>query len=64
MRPPEIEKSTKEERERYILRTFQCRGDCETCGFCAMYRGKTPEVAYNDYIEGKRSFLEITQDYR
>lgn len=64
MRAPEIEASTEEERERYILEMFQCKGDCDACGFCAMYRGKTPEVVYDDYIKGKRTFMEITQEYR
>lgn len=64
MRPPEIEASTKEERQKYILETFQCRGDCDACGFCAMYHGKSPETVYDAYIEGKRTFLEITQEYR
>ncbi len=64
MRPPEIEASTREERQRYILETFQCRGDCDSCGFCAMYRGKSPETVYDDYIEGRRGFLEITLEYR
>lgn len=63
MRPPEIEKSTREEREKYIQETFQCKGDCDSCGFCAMYHGKTPEVVYDDYIKGTQSFMEITQKY-
>ena len=64
MRAPEIGKSTMEEREQYIHNTFQCKGDCDCCGFCAMYHGKTPEVVYSDYIKGKKSFLEITQNYK
>lgn len=64
MRPPEIKTSTMEERERYIHETFQCMGDCDCCGFCAMYHGKTPEVVYGEYIKGIRSFQEITQKYR
>ncbi|MDD7114179.1 MAG: hypothetical protein PUH88_06900 [Lachnospiraceae bacterium] len=64
MRPPEIETSTREEREQYIKATFQCRGHCESCGFCAVYRGKTAESVYEEYIEGNRSFQEITQSYR
>lgn len=61
---PEIGSSTREERERYILEMFQCRGDCDACGFCAAYHGKTPETVYADYIEGTRTFLEISQEYR
>lgn len=64
MRPPEIETSTREEREKYIHETFQCKGDCEYCGFCAVYRGKSPEVVYDAYILGERSFQEITEEYR
>lgn len=64
MGAPEIGSSTAEEREAYIHETFQCRGECDDCGFCAVYRGKTPEVAYRDYIDGKRSFYDIAQDYR
>lgn len=64
MRPPEIKESTMEEREQYIKKTFQCKGVCEDCGFCAIYRGKSPEVVYEDYIAGKRSFYDITRDYR
>lgn len=64
MRPPEIEKSTVEEREKYIHDTFQCKGDCDYCGFCAVYHGKTPEVVFDEYIKGTMSFLEIAQKYR
>ena len=61
MRPPEISESTVEERMQYIQETFQCRGNCDSCGFCAMYHGKTAEVVYEDYIQGTRSFMEIAQ---
>ena len=64
MRPPEIEHSTREERETYIKTTFQCKGSCESCGICAVYRGKSPEVVYHNYIEGKESFQDIAMRYR
>ena len=64
MRPPEIEDSTREEREQCIRDLFRCKGDCDACGLCQVYRGKEPEIAYQDYIEGKRSFLEISMEYR
>ena len=64
MRAPEIETSTMEERERFIHETFRCKGDCDNCGFCAMYHGKSPETVYDEYIKGTRSFMEITQRYR
>ena len=64
MRPPEIESSTKEEREEYIRTTFQCRSDCDNCGICQIYGGKDPQIVYDEYIEGKVSFQEIAMRYR
>lgn len=64
MRPPEIENSTRDERETCIREMFPCIADCDSCGICQVYRGKEPMVVYEDYIEGRRSFMEITQEYR
>ena len=64
MRPPEIENSTREEREQCIRKMFQCISDCDLCGLCKVFRGKEPEIAYQDYIDGKKSFLEISMEYR
>lgn len=46
MLPPEIERSTREEREAYIKDALRCKSDCENCGMCRIFRGKTPEVVY------------------
>ncbi len=64
MRAPEIETSTEAERRQYIKNAFQCIADCEMCGLCTVFRGKDPELAYADYISGKRSYLEVSQEYR
>lgn len=64
MRPPEIEESTIEEREKYIAETFACKGNCDICGFCAAYHGKSAETVYKDYIQGKDSFLSCSQKAR
>lgn len=64
MRVPEIETSTEAERRQYIKNAFQCIADCEMCGLCTVFRGKDPELAYADYISGKRSYLEVSQEYR
>lgn len=64
MRPPEIGNSTEEERRRYIKDTFRCIADCDMCGICAAFRGKDPELAYDDYITGKRDYLDVSGDYR
>lgn len=34
------------------------------CGLCKVFHGKDPEAAYDDYILGKRSFIEVTGDYK
>lgn len=64
MRPLDIHNSTKEQREQYIKEIFKCRADCDSCGLCAVLRGKTPEVAYADYIDGKRDFSDVAAEYR
>jgi len=64
MRPPEIDSSSSEERADYIRNTFKCIADCDMCGLCTVFRGKDPEVAYADYIDGRRSYSEVTADYR
>lgn len=64
MRPPEIESSTRQQREQYIYDNFYCRADCDNCGLCKVYRGQPLEIVYADYIEGKRTFNEIAAEYK
>lgn len=64
MNAPEINNSSKEEREDYIRQMFQCKGDCDACGVCQVYHGMEPEIIFQDYIDGKRSFMEIAMEYR
>ena len=58
------ENSTEEERRQYIKNTFKCIADCDMCGLCTIFHGKDPEVAYADYISGKRDYLDVSKDYR
>ena len=64
MLPPKLENSTEKERESYIKSALRCKSDCENCGMCKVFHGKTPEVIYADYIAGKRTFADITAEYR
>ncbi len=34
------------------------------CGLCKVFHGKDPELAYKDYIQGERSFDDVSADYR
>lgn len=61
---PEIRESTAEERRSYIKKRFPCISDCDMCGLCTVFRGKDAEHAYEDYIAGRRSFEEVSADYR
>ena len=61
---PDITSSTQEERRRYIKERFPCIADCDMCGLCKVFRGKDAETAYKEYIDGERSFLEVSADYR
>jgi hypothetical protein len=64
MQPPKIENSTQEERRVYVLEAWKCLHDCESCGKCRILRGQDAEILYEDYIEGKRSYMDITLEIR
>ena len=61
---PEINNSTAEERRTYIKERFPCIADCDMCGLCKVFHGKDPEMAYDDYINGTRSFSDVSDDYK
>ena len=64
MDAPSIDRSTVEERRAFIKKRFPCIADCDICGLCTVFRGKDAETAYDDYIKGKRSFMEVSEDYK
>lgn len=64
MTPPNIENSTPEERRAFVLEAWKCLHDCEACGKCRILKGKDPETLYIDYIEGKRSYIDVTLSIR
>ena len=47
------------EKRIYIKETFPCIADFDMCGRCADFKGKDPELAYADYISGKREYMEV-----
>lgn len=61
---PDIRHSSEEERRTFIKNKYPCIADCDMCGLCKVFHGKDPEMAYNDYILGKRSFDEVSGDYK
>ena len=62
--PPEISQSTNEERRAYIKERYPCIANCDMCGLCKVFHGKDAESAYADYIDGTRTFDEVSADYR
>ena len=64
MNAPEIGKSTKEERLAFVQQQWRCLHNCEICGKCSILRGRVAEILYADYIEGRRSYMEITLSIR
>ncbi len=64
MTPPPIEQSTQEARRAYVLDAWKCLHDCESCGKCRILKGKDAETLYVDYIEGKRSYMDVTLGLR
>lgn len=61
---PEINRSTVDERRAFIKDKFPCLADCDMCGLCKVFHGNDPENAYEDYINGRRSFSEVSGDYK
>ena len=47
-----------------MLDAWKCLHDCEACGKCRILKGRDAEMLYADYIEGKRSYMEVTLDIR
>ncbi|MGN0281789.1 MAG: hypothetical protein ACI4B3_05760 [Prevotella sp.] len=64
MAAPSIESSTKEERLNYVLNEWKCLHNCELCGKCHILKGRSEERLYADYIDGKRSYMDITLEIR
>ena len=62
--PPDIAHSTAEERLRFIRGKYPCIANCEQCGNCAVFRGRDPERAFADYIDGRRGFMEVLAEWR
>ena len=60
---PMIELSSEEERRTFIKDKYPCIADCDMCGLCKVFHGKDPELAYDDYIKGSRSFAEESKDF-
>ena len=61
---PDIRNSSEEERRKYIKDRYPCIADCDMCGLCTVFRGKDAETVYADYIQGVRSFAEVSDDYK
>ena len=64
MTAPNIESSTREERLDYVLNEWRCLHNCEICGKCHVLKGRGEEILYADYIDGKRSYMDITQEIK
>ena len=64
MTAPSIESSTREERLEYVRDEWKCLNNCRLCGKCHFLKGKSEEELYADYIDGKRSYMDITQEIR
>lgn len=61
---PLIDHSTAEERREYINRRYPCIADCDMCGLCKVFHGKDPEIAFDEYIRGNKSFEDVSRKYK
>jgi hypothetical protein len=52
------------DRRAFIKAKYPCIANCEQCGQCAMFHGHDAETAFADYIDGKRSFEDVLNEYK
>ncbi len=64
MSAPDIYHSTQEQRLEYVREEWRCLANCEICGKCSILKGRDAEEVYQDYIEGKRGYIEISIELR
>lgn len=64
MDAPKIAESDRDQREQYIRDRFPCIADCDMCGLCATFHGKTAELAYQEYIRGEKEFMQVSEEIR
>lgn len=62
--PPDIHNSTKDERITFVKDQWKCLNHCPSCGKCHILKGRDAEEIYAEYIEGVRSYLEISKTIR
>jgi len=61
---PDIFNSTRDERLAFVQEQWKCLHHCPSCGRCYILKGRDAETLYADFIEGKRSYMEITKAIR
>ncbi len=64
MPSPDIHNSTQEERREYVREAWKCIANCEICGECSVLKGRDAEEVYEDYIEGRRSYVGVSVGLR
>jgi len=61
---PDIHSSTREERLHFVQEQWECLNHCSSCGKCKILRGRDAEELYADYIDGVRSYMDISLGIR
>lgn len=64
MEAPDITASTAEERRQYVKDRYPCLSNCEICGLCALFQNRDALDVYSDYIDGKRSFMDVSMEVK
>ena len=64
MTAPPIASSTREERLAFVRSEWKCLHNCELCGKCHVLRGRSETELYADYIDGKKSYIDVTLEIR
>ena len=51
-------------RRQFVKEQWKCMNHCPSCGKCRILKGKDPEELYADFIDGKRTYMDITLKIR
>ena len=51
-------------RRQFVKEQWKCMNHCPSCGKCRILKGKDPEELYADFIDGKRTYMDITLEIR
>lgn len=64
MDAPDLETSSRLERQHFISEQWKCLADCDLCGKCSVLHGRDAEQVFAPYIEGRQDYMTLLMALR